>query len=41
MQYQMQCLLVEVNGQLKEISKMEVHEHVGPIVIGYQDLHTD
>ena len=27
-------ILVEVNGQLKEISKMEVHEHVGPIVIG-------
>ena len=27
-------ILVEVNGQLKEISKMEVQEHVGPIVIG-------
>ena len=27
-------ILVEVNGQLKEISKMEVHEHVGPKVIG-------
>ena len=27
-------IFVEVNGQLQEIKKMEVHEHVGPIVFG-------
>ena len=27
-------IFVEVNGQLQEIKKMEVHEHVGPKVIG-------
>tara|TARA_R110002020_G_scaffold887_1_gene4371 strand:+ start:901 stop:1167 length:267 start_codon:yes stop_codon:yes gene_type:complete len=27
-------IFVEVNGQLQEIKKMEVHEHVGPKVFG-------
>ena len=33
-------LMVEVNGRLEEINKMEVQEHVGPIVIGaYNPSH--
>ena len=39
MQYQMQSSR-RINGQLK-ISKMEVHEHVEPIVIGSSGPHTD
>ena len=27
-------IYVDINGQLREISNMEVHEHTGPIVIG-------
>tara|TARA_R110002153_G_scaffold83328_2_gene209602 strand:- start:43 stop:309 length:267 start_codon:yes stop_codon:yes gene_type:complete len=27
-------LMVEINGRLEEINKMEVQEHVGPITIG-------
>ncbi len=27
-------IYIEINGQLREISNMEVHEHTGPIVIG-------
>ena len=27
-------LMVQVNGRLEEINKMEVQEHVGPITIG-------